>query len=127
MAFKLKSGSGHVKYKVNKFNVASASDAFGRLVFNENGGANVIDLDDDLAAFAIIINIVVVIKPTELRAYQTSRTRRTAVASPQHQTNEPQPTSQARGCLPPGADRWTAMLADFTTSDTAITTSHKAF
>jgi hypothetical protein len=58
LTFKLKSDSGFVEFKVNKFNVASASDAFGRLIFNENGDSDVIELLDDTNAFALIMNIV---------------------------------------------------------------------
>ncbi|KAF7528974.1 hypothetical protein G7054_g9966 [Neopestalotiopsis clavispora] len=58
LTFKLKSDSGFVEFKVNKFNVASASDAFGRLIFNENGDSDVIELLDDTNALALIMNIV---------------------------------------------------------------------
>ncbi|KAI0175359.1 hypothetical protein BJ166DRAFT_588098 [Pestalotiopsis sp. NC0098] len=117
LIFRLKSGTGHVEYKVNKFNVASASDAFGRLVFNENVGADVIDLDDDLAAFAVIMNIVhyrfalVKKQPTMDELYRVC-----VVVSKYDCTH----------LIQPWADRWTAMLADFTTSDTATMENHKA-
>ncbi|KAI4592768.1 hypothetical protein KJ359_010399 [Pestalotiopsis sp. 9143b] len=117
LAFRLKSGTGHVEYKVNKFNVASASDAFGRLVFNENGGADVIDLDDDLAAFAVIMNIVhyrfalVKKQPTMDELYRVC-----IVVSKYECTH----------LIQPWADRWTAILVDFTASDTTTMENHKA-
>ncbi|KAK6189399.1 Endo-1,6-beta-D-glucanase neg1 [Pestalotiopsis sp. IQ-011] len=117
LAFRLKSGTGHVEYKVNKFNVASASDAFGRLVFNENGGADIIDLDDDLAAFAVIMNIVhyrfalVKKQPTMDELYRVC-----IVVSKYECTH----------LIQPWADRWTAILVDSTASDTTTMENHKA-
>ncbi|KAM0816779.1 hypothetical protein AB5N19_02581 [Seiridium cardinale] len=54
----------HLQYKVNSFNLSSASDAFGRLLFGVDGqskdeqGTRVIELPDNATAFEVIMQIV---------------------------------------------------------------------
>ncbi|ETS73008.1 hypothetical protein PFICI_15183 [Pestalotiopsis fici W106-1] len=117
LLFKLKSNAGYVDYKVNKFNVAAASDAFGRVIFGENDGSDVIELSDDPAAFAVIMNIV---------HYRFILVKKEPSIEELFQICILLNKYDCTHLIQPWADNWAAVLSSFAEGKTAAAANFKA-
>jgi hypothetical protein len=117
LTFKLKTELGHVEYKVNKFNIASASDIFGRLVFEENSGLELIELPDKPVAFAVLMNIV---------HYQFSLVPKQPSIDELFEICLLVSKYDCTHLIEPWADRWTAVLTDFVGNDLVSKKNFKA-